>query len=72
MARSTKVYNSTEKLSIEFNDKIWTCYGTNSSLFKSYVAFLERRKLIILIDDWTQISIDLKESIWIYVHVFFI
>lgn len=31
MARLTKVRNSGDKLSIEVNDKTWTCYGENSS-----------------------------------------
>lgn len=71
MARLTKVHNTDVKLTTEFNDKTSTCYGMNSSLFMSYVVFLGRSKMNIWIDDWIQVSVDLKESIWTNIKVFF-
>lgn len=56
MTKLTKIYNSGNRLLIEFNNVTWTCYGTNYFLFRSYVAFLGRRKVNILIDDLTQLS----------------
>lgn len=53
MTRLTKVHNSGNKLSIEFNLVTWTCYGENYSLFRSYIMFLRCSKVSILIDDWT-------------------
>ncbi|XP_050883153.1 uncharacterized protein LOC127086434 [Lathyrus oleraceus] len=72
MARLTKVHNNDGKLTTEFNDKTSTCYGMNSSLFRSYVVFLGRGKMNILIDDLTQVSVDLKESIWTNIKDFLI
>lgn len=52
MTRLTKVHNSGDELLVDFNPGTWTCYGENSSLFKSYVVFLRHIKVSILIDDW--------------------
>lgn len=32
MAKLTKVHNMDNKLSLEFDNKTWTCYGKNASL----------------------------------------
>lgn len=69
MAKLSKVCNLGNKFSINFNVVTWTCYGVNASLFRSYVAFLRRRKMSILIDDWTQVPKYVKESIWTNVKV---
>lgn len=51
MAKLTKVWNTKVKLPIEFDQKSWTCYDKNTSLFRSYAIFLGRVKMSILIDD---------------------
>lgn len=68
MSKLTIVCNSDAKFLIEINQKTWTCYGTKFSIFRSYVACLGSRKMSILINNWTQILDDLKESIWANIH----
>lgn len=64
MATLTKVCNSGVRLTSEFSVFHTILDGPNSSLFKSYVVFLGRRKVSILIDDWKDVPGEVKKSIW--------
>lgn len=66
MTKLTKVHNSGNKLSIEFNVAYSIVDGPYSSPCKSYVAFLGRSKVIILIVNWKEAPKDVKESILWY------
>ena len=65
MPRFTSVRNSSgEKIPIEFDSFYRVVDCEHYCTFKSYVAFLGRSKVSILIDDWKQVDEDVKDSIW--------
>lgn len=63
MTKLTKVRNSSNKLSIEFNVVYSIIDGPHSSIFKSYVMFFGYSKVNILIGDWKEALKDVKNSI---------
>lgn len=69
MAKLTKVRKSSLRLPIEFSSVYTILNGPHSSLFKSYVAFLGRSKVNILLDDWKDVTYEVKNSIWTDVQV---
>lgn len=64
MAKLTKDRNSGNKLSIKFNVIYSIVDFPYYSPFKSYVAFIGRSKVNILINDWKEAPEDVKERIW--------
>lgn len=64
MAKLTKVCKSGVRLLIEFSVVYAILDGPQSLLFKSYVAFLEHSKVNILLDDWKNVTNEVKKSIW--------
>ncbi|CAL5195472.1 unnamed protein product [Lathyrus oleraceus] len=71
MATLIKVRNLGVKIPIEFRVFHTVLDGLNSSQFKSYIAFLGRRKVSILLDDWKDVSDEVKNSIWTDVQLAF-
>lgn len=69
MARLTKVYDSGRKFMFMFDMFYRVVGGDYSLLFKSYVVFLGRSKVNILIDDWKEEPMDVKDDIWTKVMV---
>ena len=70
MPQFTSVRNSSgEKILIEFDSFYRVVDCEHYSTFKSYVAFLGRSKVSILINDWKQVDENVKESIWTDVKV---
>lgn len=69
MDKLTKVHNLGVKLPVEFSVFNTAMDGPNSSLFKSYVVLLGRGKVSILLDDWKDVSNEVKNSIWTDVQV---
>ena len=64
MPQFTSVRNSSgEKIPIEFDSFYRVVDCEHYSTFKSYVAFLGRSKVSILINDWKQVDENIKESI---------
>lgn len=61
-----KFYNTSFKMWIQFDMKTCRCYSQNSSTFRRYATLLGRKKVIILIDDWDKVEVDVKSSIWAY------
>ena len=70
MPQFTSVRNSSgEKILIEFDSFYRVVDCEHYSTFKSYVAFLGRSNVSILINDWKQVDENVKESIWTDVKV---
>lgn len=65
----TKFLNSGVRIPVEFSVIHIILDGPHSSLFKSYVVFLGRSKVKILLDDWKDVPDEVKKSIWTYVQV---
>lgn len=59
-----KVHKTDSNLQVEFYKKTGRFYDENTSTFRSYISFLGRSKVSILIEDWDKVSDDLKTSIW--------
>lgn len=70
MTKLAKVYNSDVKLTIEFSVVYTIIDCPYSSLFKSYVEFLGRNKVNILLGDWKDVDVEVKNSIWTHVQVY--
>lgn len=62
MVKLTKICNPSDKFPIESNDKTWTCYGTNAPHFRSYVMFLGRSEMSILINNWIRYQMIRKKA----------
>lgn len=60
----TKIHKTDNNLQVEFYKKTGRFYDENTSTFRSYISFLGRSKVSILIEDWDKVSDDLKTSIW--------
>jgi hypothetical protein len=65
-----KVRHTGIKLKIRFNQTTWNCFGPDSKLFKTYLAFLARSNCSILKDEWKEIGKDVKNKIWEDLEVF--
>lgn len=70
MAKLVKVCNSGVKLPVEFSVVYTILGGPYSSLFKSYVVFLLRSNVSILLDDWKDVDVEVKNNIWTNVQVY--
>lgn len=70
MAKLANVCNSCVKLQVEFNVVYTILDGLYSSLFKSYVVFLGRSKVNILLDDWKDVAVEVKHSIWTNIQIY--
>ncbi|CAL5211859.1 unnamed protein product [Lathyrus oleraceus] len=64
MTKLTKVRKSGVRLSVEFSSINTILDGPHSLLFKSYVAFLGCSKVNMLLDDWKDVTYEVKNSIW--------
>ena len=70
MPQFTSVRNSSgEKTPTEFDSFYIVVDCEYYYTFKSYVVFLGRSKVSILIDDWKQVDEKVEESIWTGVKV---
>lgn len=72
MARLTKVHNSGGKFPTTFDVFYRVFDGDYSFPFKSYIAFLGRSNVSILIDDLKEAPTDVIDSIRTYVMVLII
>lgn len=70
MAKLTKVCKSGVRLWVEFNVVYNILDGPHSSLFNSYVVFLGHIRVIILLDDWKDVTNEVKNNIWTDVQVY--
>lgn len=64
MTKLAKVHYLGVKLPAKFSVVYTILDDLYSLLFKSYVAFLGRRKVNILLDDWKDVAVEEKNNIW--------
>lgn len=69
MAKLTKVCKLCVILLVEFSFIYIILDGPHSSLFKSYVAYLGCSKVNILLDNWKDVTDEVKNSIWTDIRV---
>nr|GMD04083.1 uncharacterized protein LOC109172248 isoform X1 [Ipomoea batatas] len=62
--------NTVEKYVVEFDGK--RPVGKYSDMMVSYIGYLARSKVRILIDDWRKVSSDTLEQIWQDILVYLI
>ncbi|KAK2375798.1 hypothetical protein QL285_076664 [Trifolium repens] len=67
-----KVRHTGIKLKIRFNQITWNCFGPDSKLFKTYLAFLARSNCSILKDECKEIGKDVKDKIWEDLESYFV
>ncbi|XP_058780070.1 uncharacterized protein LOC131653803 [Vicia villosa] len=53
-----------QKIPIEFDQLTGKPLGENKTKFKSYLGFLSRSKISILINEWDSVDEDVKDDIW--------
>lgn len=63
IATLAKFLNSGVKLSVEFSVFHTILDGPSSMMFKSYVMFLGCRRVNILLDNWKDVSNEVKNNI---------
>nr|WNP90956.1 hypothetical protein [Medicago sativa] len=53
-----------QRIPIEFDQSTGKSIGENKTKFKSYLGFLGRSKISILIEDWDSVDANVKDEIW--------
>jgi len=53
-----------QRIPIEFDESTGKSIGENKTKFKSYLGFLGRSKISILIEDWDSVDANVKDEIW--------
>lgn len=71
ITKLTKVRNTCIRMSDDFDLKIGRCYGERATTFRSYMTLLGRSIVSILLENWSLVDLEVKESIWTDFVVFY-
>lgn len=70
LTKVKKAHESGVCFPVNFDVRNGKAYGEHAGDFKDYLALESRSKVSILNDNWHDVDVDLKDSIWTNITVF--